>query len=240
MKNKSNGKPAASGKPASNGTSRPATEFVRLKDLTPHPRNYRKHPEDQLAHIVESIRQHGFYRNIVVANDGTILAGHGVVEAALKMNLKEVPVIRVPLASNDPLALKIVVGDNEISKLAEPDDRVLTDMLKELKEADTAGLLGTGFDDLMLSSLVMVTRTAGEVNRMKEEDQWRGMPEFGEAEIIPKLTVCFRNKKDRDRYVKEQKMKPLYRSEHVWTVWWPHKTQDDLASVKFKTEKPAK
>jgi hypothetical protein len=55
------------------------TELIAIKELKPHPRNYRSHPEDQLVHLVNSIKQHGFYRNVVVAKDNTILAGHGVV-----------------------------------------------------------------------------------------------------------------------------------------------------------------
>lgn len=79
------------------------TELVALSKLKPHPRNYRKHPADQLAHIKASIKQHGFYRNVVVAKDDTILAGHGVVQAAKEMKVKQVPVFRVPTSSGTSL-----------------------------------------------------------------------------------------------------------------------------------------
>ena len=62
-------------------------EMTPVSDLKPHPRNYKDHPDDQLEHIIESIKSTGFYRNIVIAQDGTILAGHGVVAAAKKMGL---------------------------------------------------------------------------------------------------------------------------------------------------------
>lgn len=52
-------------------------EHVDPKRLKPHPRNYRGHPDDQLAHIERSIRDNGVYRNVLVARDYTILAGHG-------------------------------------------------------------------------------------------------------------------------------------------------------------------
>jgi ParB-like chromosome segregation protein Spo0J len=54
-----------------------ATEQASLTDLKPHPRNYRTHSDDQLKHLIQSIKEHGFYRNVVVIKDGTILAGHG-------------------------------------------------------------------------------------------------------------------------------------------------------------------
>jgi ParB-like chromosome segregation protein Spo0J len=73
-------------------------EDVALDDLKPHPRNYQQHPDDELAHIMESIKTHGFYRNVVIARDGTILAGHGVTQAARKLGYTHVPVIRTPYA----------------------------------------------------------------------------------------------------------------------------------------------
>ena len=70
-------------------------ELVEIAQLKPHPRNYRDHPDDQLEHLVQSIKDNGFYRNAVVSRDSVILAGHGVVKAAQKIGLKEIPVIRL-------------------------------------------------------------------------------------------------------------------------------------------------
>ena len=36
-------------------------EFVDPSTLKKHPRNYRDHPEDQIAHIVQSIKEFGVY-----------------------------------------------------------------------------------------------------------------------------------------------------------------------------------
>lgn len=55
---------------------------MKVSDLRSHPRNYRKHPAKQLTRIRESLRDHGFYKNVVAAEDLTILTGHGVVLAA--------------------------------------------------------------------------------------------------------------------------------------------------------------
>lgn len=131
-----------------------ATEVVAIAALRPHPRNYRRHPESQVAHIAESIRRHGFYRNVVVARDGTILAGHGVVEAARRAGLVEVPVYRLDVAPESPVALKVLTGDNELGRLAEADERALAEILKDVLRDDEVGLLGTGFDDATLGALV--------------------------------------------------------------------------------------
>ena len=58
------------------------TEPREIAALTPHPRNYRRHPEHQLAILRESLRVHGQQKPVVITPDGTILAGHGLVEAA--------------------------------------------------------------------------------------------------------------------------------------------------------------
>lgn len=129
-------------------------ETVTLDSLTPHPRNYRGHPDDQLAHIEQSLREHGQYRNIVVARDGTILAGHGVAEAARRVGLAEVSVIRLPVGRDDPRALRLLAGDNETGRLAAVDDEALAGILRDIYERDVEGLLGTGWDEDDLARLL--------------------------------------------------------------------------------------
>ena len=119
-------------------------KMVPVASLKPHPRNYRGHPDDQLQHLVESLKEHKVYRNIVCARDGTILAGHGVWYAAQKAGLLEIPVVKMDLDPNEPRALKLMVADNSIEHLADQDDRGLQDLLKEIKSTDIVGLLGTG------------------------------------------------------------------------------------------------
>jgi len=103
--------------PDDRSRARLPTRLARLDSLLPHPKNYRLHPDDQLEHIAASIRQHGLYRNVVVARGGVILAGHGVVQAAGRLGLAELPVVDVDLDPDDPRALKILTGDNEIERL---------------------------------------------------------------------------------------------------------------------------
>jgi DNA modification methylase len=122
--------------------------------LKPHPRNYRAHPPQQLDHIEESIKTHGFYRNVVVAQGDVILAGHGVVEAAKRMGKKEIPVIRLDVKPGSAAALKVLTSDNEIGRLAEVDDGELSRILKDIADTDAGGLLGTGFDDVSLAKLL--------------------------------------------------------------------------------------
>lgn len=120
----------------------------------PHPRNYRRHPDAQIEHIRASLRQHGFYRNVVLARDGTILAGHGVVEAARREGLEEVPALYLDLDPDSPAALKILAADNELGRFAEDDRGGLGEILRQVAEIDVEGLLGTGYDQATLDALL--------------------------------------------------------------------------------------
>lgn len=137
------------------------TEMVKLADLKPHPQNYQTHPQEQIEHLKASIAEHGMYRNVVIARENTILAGHGVVLAATQLGMKEVSAVRLDIDPDDPRALKVLTGDNEIEQLADVDDRALTEILKQINDEDA--LLGTGYDEKMLAALVYVTRPASEI-----------------------------------------------------------------------------
>ena len=208
-------------------------ETVPIESLNPHPRNYRKHPEDQLAHIVRSIEEHGFYRNVVIAQDDTILAGHGVVEAAAKLGLTDVPVIRLDITADDPKALKVLAGDNEISNLAEINDRQLTEILKELTDVDD--LLGTGFDEQQLAALVMVSRPASEIADMNEAGEWVGMPDYDNPSTTLRIIIHCDTPDARQQLVGQLGLhvsKPT--GEHqAWSAWWPPKQPDDLNAVRM-------
>ena len=118
----------------------PKQEDIQLVDINlikPHPKNYKKHPQDQLEHICKSIRENGIYRNILIANDNIILAGHGVYEACKRMGFTKVPTLKINLNSSDPKAMKLLVSDNEIGHLAEIDQISLSETLKSIMDNNT-------------------------------------------------------------------------------------------------------
>jgi hypothetical protein len=212
-------------------------EEVALDELKPHKRNYRTHPDDEIEHLMESIQSNGVYRNIVVAQDGTIIAGHGVALAARKLGLTHIPVYRTEYGPDDPRALKLLVSDNEISHLAESDDRLLTKLLRELKDFDL-DLLGTGYDDMMLANLLMVTRPASEIADLEAAAQWVGMPEYdmesksGQIQII----VNFANEEDRKEFCHLLSLDAdkIPKSGTGKSIWWPKPRENmDSRSIRF-------
>lgn len=211
-------------------------EEVEFRRLKPHPRNYREHPDDQIEHIITSIREHGFYRNVVIARDDTILAGHGVVKASLRMGVERGPAIRLNLDPDEPRALKVLTGDNEMEHLAEQDDRLLSEILREIKEQDEQGLMGTGFDEKMLANLVFITRPKSEISTFNEAAHWVGMPEYGEVTEPFKVVINFETEEDRNEFISTYniKMKSSSKRGNTWSTVWPYRDNDDLSSVRFK------
>jgi len=209
-------------------------ETVAIQQLKPHPRNYRTHPPDQLAHIIRSIEEHGIYRNVVVARDYTILAGHGVVKALGQMGRTEVPVLRLPIDPNSPPALKLLAGDNEIGHLAEVDDRLFTEILKEIK--DLGDLLGTGYDDMMLANLVYITRPEDEIRDRNEAAAWAdaGMPDYENGVLPFKIIISFRTEEDRQQFATKAGLTVNKKESATWMTWWPYREAEDLSSLRFE------
>ena len=208
------------------------SELVPLDRLTDHPRNYRDHPEDQIQHLMQSIREHGIYKNIVVARDWTILAGHGLVAAARKMGLDEVPAVRKDLDPNDPLALKLLAADNFLPYFAEDDDRALTELLKEIADVDT--LFGTGFDEQMLAALAMVTRPAEEIADIDAAAEWLGMPDFESDPVRISLILHFYNEDERTQLIQELGLTISNKVRKAWSAKYPPQPLDDVRSLLFE------
>ena len=206
-------------------------ENIKIEKLSKHPRNYREHPEDQIEHLVKSIEEHGFYRNVVISKDNVILAGHGVVKAVKKMAMDTIPVIKLGINSDHPKALKILTGDNEIGHLGEIDDRKLTEILKDIKELDEDGLMGTGFDDAMLANLVYISRPQSEILDLDEASEWLGLPDYEAKGKEIKVIVHFATEKDRLDFAK--KLDVVF-TDKTKVIWYPDKARDDVMSVEFQ------
>jgi ParB-like nuclease domain len=67
-------------------------EHWLIEKLIPYARNPRTHSDAQVAQIASSIAEFGFNNPILVDTKAGIIAGHGRLLAARKLQLKEVPV----------------------------------------------------------------------------------------------------------------------------------------------------
>ena len=70
-------------------------EMMPIHVLRPYPRNARTHSKSQIRKIAASIRRFGFCNPALIDDEGQIIAGHGRIQAAESMGMKEVPVVRL-------------------------------------------------------------------------------------------------------------------------------------------------
>lgn len=68
-------------------------KYLKTGDLIPYSKNAKKHPDDQVEHIANSIKTFGFQQPIVVDQDNVVVIGHGRLLAAMKLRLDTVPCV---------------------------------------------------------------------------------------------------------------------------------------------------
>ena len=154
-----------------------------LGDLLPDPRNSRRHNARNIGTIADGLQEVGAARSIVIDENGTILAGNGVVEAAAQAGIERVQVVdadgetlvavrRTGLTAAQKTRLSLL--DNRAAELADWD----TDVLAELADSDPDSLSGLWSDEelaeLLGESGKRVDRTLEEIDldRLPVKPTW--------------------------------------------------------------------
>ena len=128
-------------------------EKLPIEKLVPYARNSRTHSKEQVDQIAASIREFGWTNPVLIDANSTIVAGHGRVLAARKLNLPEVPCIR--LGTLTPAQVRAyVIADNKLALNAGWDDEMLADELRAITEEGGIDALLTGFDEKELDALL--------------------------------------------------------------------------------------
>jgi DNA modification methylase len=129
--------------------------MVSIGQLLPYARNARTHDDAQVAQIAASIKEFGFNNPILIADDQSIVAGHGRLAAARKLGLTEVPVVRLSHLS-DTQRKAYILADNRLALNAGWDNDLLKLELQELEiEGVDLEMLGFSKEELdgLLNSL---------------------------------------------------------------------------------------
>ena len=127
-------------------------EQIATASLIPYARNSRTHSDEQVAQIMASIREFGFTNPVLIDEAGTIIAGHGRVLAATRMELEHVPCLRLThLTESQKRAY--VIADNQLALNSSWDSEMLSVELSDL-HADEFDLGLLGFDPDELSGML--------------------------------------------------------------------------------------
>ena len=126
-----------------------AVEYRPLESLVPYARNARTHSEAQVAEIAGSIRAFGFTNPVLIAEDGTLIAGHGRVLAARKLGMETVPAI-VLSGLSETQRRAYVIADNRLALNAGWDDELLALEFGDLADLGfDLALTGFGEDEIV-------------------------------------------------------------------------------------------
>lgn len=187
------------------------SEIIPVGDIETHPENPRRGSVDT---IVESMREHGQYRPVVVQRStGYVLAGNHTLLAARKIGMPSIAVTYVDVS--DAEARRIMLVDNRAADSGSYNNESLVSLL-EMTEADFGGLVGTGYDTEDVASLLRHIDMTGH-SLTTPENEWVGMPEFSGANLRAhdKVIINFANDEDADAFFL------LIDRPRLRNMWWP-------------------
>jgi DNA modification methylase len=124
-------------------------EQIPTEKLIPYARNAKKHDAAQVSKLAGSIREFGFNNPVLIDKDNGIIAGHGRVMAAQKLELKTVPCIRLGHLT-DTQRKAYILADNRLAEVGGGwDEEILKLELADLGDLDfDLDSIGFGAEDL--------------------------------------------------------------------------------------------
>lgn len=129
-------------------------EVVAVSDLVQDPENARKHSERNMEAIVNSYKEFGQRKPIIVTQDGVVVAGNGQLLAARQLGFLTMEIVRTPKEWTEAQIKAFAIADNRTAELAEWNGEAL---LANLLDAQAHDLLAiTGFSDTDLKILTQI------------------------------------------------------------------------------------
>jgi ParB/Sulfiredoxin domain len=111
--------------------------YRKINTLTPFANNARVHSRSQIRKLRDSIQTFGFVNPVLINTAGTIVAGHGRVQAAKLLGMTEVPTICLENLTPDEIRA-YVIADNRLAEDAGWDEQILKIRIERLsKEIST-------------------------------------------------------------------------------------------------------
>lgn len=122
--------------------------YKPVADLIPYANNSRTHSDEQVTQVAASIKEFGFTNPILIDEQNGIIAGHGRLMAAKKLELEQVPTITL-VGLTDAQRKAYVIADNKLALNSGWDNELLSLEIEQLKELDfDIDLLGFDEDEL--------------------------------------------------------------------------------------------
>ena len=143
-------------------------ELVAVDSLIPYIRNPRQHSPEQIAQLAASMREFGWVNPVLRDEDQTILAGHGRIMAARKLDWPMAPVMTAR-GWSEAKKRAYVIADNKLALNATWDIDLLSSEIDSLVAEDfDIDLLGFSEADL---SRLEDDLTEGKFDQAQHGDQ---------------------------------------------------------------------
>ncbi|WP_131667395.1 ParB/Srx family N-terminal domain-containing protein [Psychrobacter pygoscelis] len=124
-------------------------KYRKTSELIPYVNNSRTHNDEQVNQIAASIKEFGFTNPVLIDETGGIIAGHGRLMAANKLNMDAVPTITLA-GLTEAQRKAYVIADNKIALNADWDIELLKIEIDNLRDLDfDIELIGFDEDDLL-------------------------------------------------------------------------------------------
>jgi DNA modification methylase len=131
-----------------------SVKLSRTDQLRPNPQHTRTHSKRQVKALAKSIQSFGLRNAIRVDENGMILAGHGIWEAAKMLGLELVPTICLSNLTRDEKSA-FAIADNKLAELSAWNVEVLAIELEHFLSLEDFEVSVTGFEvaeiDLILN-----------------------------------------------------------------------------------------
>ena len=186
-------------------------QYRDIDTLIPYVSNARTHTDEQIAQIAASIKEFGWTNPVLVDGENGIIAGHGRVQAARKLQETHIPIIELHGLS-DVQKRAYILADNQIAINAGWDGELLLNELERLRLDDFdisitgLGFMGGDIDDLLNTPLT------------DPNEEWQDMPEFNQEDdgSVQKIVVHFKTENDVQDFAKLINQAVTSSTKFVW------------------------
>ena len=110
---------------------------VPLKELKPYKNNPRLNNDVQIERLINSLKEFGFTNPVLIDDDKNVIAGHGRLIAAERLNIDLIPTITLSHLTEEQRKAYII-ADNQLALNSSWDD--------DLLQIELGNLLDNGFD----------------------------------------------------------------------------------------------
>lgn len=182
-------------------------DYLPLDQVEKWPRNPKSH---DLGTLGDSMNRFGFVQPIVM-DEGTkrLVAGHGRIETLARLKAQGapppdrvkvgvhgewlVPVLRGVEFENEQEAEAYLVADNRLVELGGWDDRMLSEILTDMK-GRVNSFTGTGYDQAQLER--MLADMQGKINEQFGDEEPEGFADESQFKMHPIMIVQLRVKRE--------------------------------------------